>query len=35
MCYITAHDKLQPTYVDDASSVGVRVTPNNVTTSSL
>ena len=32
MCSITAHDKLQPTYVDDASSGGGIAIPNNATT---
>ena len=35
MCYITAHDKKQPTYVDDASSGGGRIIPNNATTALL
>ena len=35
MCSITAHDKLQPIYVDDASSVGSRGIPNNATTVAL
>ena len=35
MCYITAHDKLQPTYVDYARSVGGIAIPNNSTTVAL
>ena len=35
MCSITAHDKLQPTYVDDAISVIGREIPNNATTAGL
>ena len=32
MCYITAHYKEQPTYVDDASSGGGRSIAKNATT---
>ena len=32
MCSITAHDKQQHIYVDDASSGGGRAIPNNSTT---
>ena len=32
MCSITAYDKIQPTYVDDASSGGGRAIPKNATT---
>ena len=35
MCYITAHDKQQPTYVDDATSGGGRAIPKNTTTVAL
>ena len=35
MCYITAHYKLLPTYVNDASSCGGISIPKNSTTSSL
>ena len=35
MCYITAHYKEQPTYVDDASSGGGREIPKNATTVEL
>ena len=35
MCSITAHNKLQPTYVDDASSGGGRAIPKNETTAAL
>ena len=35
MCSITAHDKQQPTYVDDASSGGGRSIPKNSTTAAL
>ena len=34
-CYITAHDKQQPTYVNDASSCGGISIPNNETTAAL
>ena len=35
MCSITAHDKLKPTYVDDASIGGDKATPKNATTVAL
>ena len=35
MCSITAHDKLQLTYVDDASIIGDRAIPKNETTAAL
>ena len=35
MCSITAHDKLIPTYVDDAISGGGRSTPKNETSAKL
>ena len=35
MCYITAHYKEQPTYVDDASSGGGKEITKNATTSAL
>ena len=35
MCSTNEHDKLQPTYVDDASSVGGIEIPNNSTTAAL
>ena len=35
MCSINSHDKLQPTYVDEASSVGGRSIPKNATTAAL
>ena len=35
ICYITAHDKLLPTYVDDASSGGGREITKNTTTAAL
>ena len=35
MWYITAHDKLQPKYFDDARSVGGLAIPNNSTIASL
>ena len=35
MCYITAHDKLLPTYVDYESSGGDIVIPKNETTAKL
>ena len=35
MCSIISHDKQQPTYVDDKSSVGGGPIPNNATTESL
>ena len=35
MCSITAHEKLQSTYVDDASSIGGRAIPKNAKTAAL
>ena len=35
MCYITAHDMQQLTYVDDTSSAGYRKITNNATTAAL
>ena len=35
MCCITAHDKQQPTYVDDLISVGGIAMPKNETTAAL
>ena len=35
MCSITAHGKLQPTYIDDASSVYGRAIPKNTKTAVL
>ena len=35
MCYIPVHDKLQPTYVDYASSFGGRTIPKDKTTAVL
>ena len=35
MCFIPAHDKLKPTYVDDAGSVDSRAIPKNATTAAL
>ena len=35
MCSITAHDKLQPIYVDDARSIGIKAITNNATKPSL
>ena len=35
MCYITAHDSQQPTYVDNASSCGGREISKNETTAAL
>ena len=35
MCSITAHDKLQPTYVDDTISVGGRAITKNAATTAL
>ena len=35
MFYITAHDRKQPTYVDDARSTGGIETPKNLTTAAL
>ena len=35
MCSITAHDKIQPTYADDASIVSGRSIPKNTTTAVL
>ena len=35
MCYITSHDTLLPTYVDDESSGGGRKIPKNSTTAAL
>ena len=35
MCSITAHEKLQPTYYDDAGSGGGRAIHNNSTTAAL
>ena len=32
VCSITSHDKIQPKYVDDASSFGSRAITNNATT---
>ena len=32
MCYITAHDRQQPIYVDDISSAGGKTIPKNATT---
>ena len=35
MCSITAHDKIQPTYVDDAISVSDIVISNNTKSAAL
>ena len=35
MCYVTAHDKQKPTYVDDVNSGGGREIIENETTASL
>ena len=35
MCSITAHDKIQPTYVDYSNSVGGRAISKNATTAAL
>ena len=35
MCSIISHNKQQPTYVDDESSDGGRLTPKNATSESL
>ena len=35
ICYITAHDRKQSSYVDDSSSGDGRAIPNNATTASL
>ena len=35
MCSITAHEKQQPTYLDDAKSGSSREIPKNATTASL
>ena len=35
MCSITVHDKIKPTYVDGAISVGSRAIPNNATAAAL
>ena len=32
MCYIVAHDKKQPDYEDDESSIGDRIIPKHITT---
>ena len=35
MCYLVAHDKIQPAYEDDESSIGDRLLPKNSTTEAL
>ena len=35
MCYLVSHDKIQPAYEDDESSIGDRSIPKNSTTKSL
>ena len=35
MCSINAHDKLQPTQIDDSSRIGGRKIPKNETTAAL
>ena len=35
MCYIVTHDKKQPSYEDDESSIGYRIIHRNVTTEKL
>ena len=35
MCYITSHDKQQPTYVDYSNSGGGRAISNNATRAEL
>ena len=35
MCSIPAHDKLQPTFVDDSDSGSSRAIPKNATTAAL
>ena len=35
MCYLVAHDKIQPDYEDDESSIGDRSIPKNATTKAL
>ena len=35
MCYIVVHDKKQPSYEDEESSIGDRPNPKNATTEAL
>ena len=35
MCYIGAHEKQQPSYVDDGSSGGGKAIPPNLTTEAI
>ena len=35
MCSLVAHDKIQPAYEDDESSIGDRSIPKNETTKAL
>ena len=35
MCSLVAHNKIQPAYKDDESSIGDRLIPKNATTESL
>ena len=35
MCYLVAHDRLQPDYEDDVSSIGDREIPNDATIKTL